>query len=117
VRAERLLAPIALRAAALGAAVLLAAVPLYVYVEPPWRPGVARLAAAFVLGVTLLQLRAAVAARLGRAVSALDDARARPEVGPAVPLRFQELIEDVRAAQSAFASAREMMPRSANITR
>ena len=62
--AERLLAPIAIRGAALAGVVLLAAVPVYVFVEPPWRPLVARLAVAFVLGVTLLQLRAAVAARV-----------------------------------------------------
>lgn len=98
--AERLLAPIAIRGAALAGVVLLAAVPVYVFVEPPWRPLVARLAVAFVLGVTLLQLRAAVAARVAQGgASALDEARARPEVPPAVPLRFQELIEDVRAAR------------------
>jgi hypothetical protein len=94
VSAERLLAPIAIRGAALAGVVLLAAVPVYVFVEPPWRPLVARLAVAFVLGVTLLQLRAAVAARVAQGgASALDEARARPEAPPAVPLRFQELIE------------------------
>ena len=60
---DRLLAPIAIRCAALGGVVLLAALPVYVFVEAPWRPLVARLAVAFVLGVALLQLRAVVAAR------------------------------------------------------
>jgi hypothetical protein len=99
VSADRLLGPIALRVAALATVVLLAAVPVYVFVEPPWRPLVARLAAAFVLGVGLLQLRAAVAARLAAHGSALDEARRRPAPAPAVPLRFQELMDDVRAAR------------------
>jgi hypothetical protein len=99
VRPERLLVPVAVRCGALGAVVLLAVVPVYVYVEPPWRPLVVRLAAALVLGAGLLQLRAAVAARLARGPSALDDARDRPRVAPAIPLRFQELIEDLRASR------------------
>lgn len=98
--ADRLLAPIAIRSAALGGAVLLAAVPVYVFVESPWRALVARLAVAFVLGVALLQLRGAVAARLARAgASPLDVALGRRGVPPAVPLRFEELIDDVRAAR------------------
>jgi len=64
VRGDRLLAPVAIRGAALGGVVLLAAVPVYVFVEAPWRTLVARLAVALVLGVALLQLRSAVAARL-----------------------------------------------------
>jgi hypothetical protein len=97
---ERLLAPIALRAVVLGGVVLLAALPLYVFVEPPWRALVGRLAAAFVLGVTLLQLRGAVAAWMTEAgPSALEAARDRPALPPAVPLRLQELIEDVRVAR------------------
>jgi len=100
VSAERPLASIALRCAALGAVVLLAALPVYVFVEPPWRALVARLAVAFVLGVTLLQLRGAVAARLARGGrSALEEARDRREAPPAIPLRFQDLIGDVRAAR------------------
>lgn len=98
--AERLLTTIALRAVVLGGVVLLAALPLYVFVEPPWRAPVARLAAAFVLGVTLLQLRGAVAAWMAEGgPSALDAARDRPPVPPAVPLRLQALMEDVRAAR------------------
>ena len=98
--AERLLAPIAIRCAALGGVVLLAAVPVYVFVEPPWRALVARLAVAFVLGVALLQLRGAVAARLTRGgASPLEQALERPGSPPAVPLRFEELIDDVRATR------------------
>lgn len=98
-RPDRLLGPIALRVAVLAVVVLMAVVPVYVFVEPSWRPLVARLGAAFVLGVGLLQLRAAVAARLAGRTSALDEARGRPAPAPAVPLRFQELMEDVRAAR------------------
>jgi hypothetical protein len=100
VRAERLLAPIAIRGAALSGVVLLAVVPVYIYVEAPWRTLVARLAVAFVLGVALLQLRAVVAARLARAEpSALEEELARPGIPPAVPLRLEELMDDVRAAR------------------
>ncbi len=98
--ADRLLAPIAIRCAALAGVVLLAAVPVYVFVEPSWRAFVARLAVALVLGVALLQLRGALAARLatgGR--SALEEARDRREAPPAVPLRFQDLIDDIRTAR------------------
>lgn len=97
---DRLLAPIAIRCAALAGIVLLAAVPVYVFVEAPWRPLVARLAVAFVLGVALLQLRSVVTARLARAgTSPLEDELARPGSSPAVPLRFEELIDDVRATR------------------
>ena len=99
-RADRLLAPIVIRCAVLSGLVLLAAVPVYVFVEAPWRPLVARLAVAFVLGVALLQLRSAVAARLaGAGGSPLEQERARPGHPPAVPLRFEELIDDVRATR------------------
>jgi len=100
VRAERLLAPIAIRGAALSGVVLLAVVPVYIYVEAPWRTLVARLAVAFVLGVALLQLRGAVAARLARAEpSPLEQELYRPGIPPAVPLRLEELMDDVRAAR------------------
>lgn len=99
-RADRLLAPIVIRCAVLGGLVLLAVVPVYVFVEAPWRPLVARLAVAFVLGVALLQLRGAVAARLAVAGgSPLEQERARPGHPPTVPLRFEELIDDVRATR------------------
>lgn len=96
-KAERPLTRIAIRGAALGAAVLLAALPVYVFVEPPWRALVARLAVAFVLGVALLQLRGAVVTRLpGRGTSPIEQALDPPGISPVVPLRFEELIDDVR---------------------
>ncbi len=98
-RADRALARIAGRYLALGGVVLLAAVPVYVYVEPPWRALVARLAAALVLGVALLELRRTLAGRLARGeASALDEARGRVGPEPGMPLRFLDLISDVRAA-------------------
>jgi hypothetical protein len=97
VKAERPLTRVAIRGAALGAVVLLAALPVYVFVEPPWRALVARLAVAFVLGVALLQLRGAVVARLpGRGTSPIEQALDPPGISPVVPLRFEELIDDVR---------------------
>lgn len=97
--AERLLARIAARYLALGVVVLLAAVPVYVFVEPPWRGLVARLASALVLGVALLELRRVLVGRLGQGEpSPLDDARGRPASAAAVPLRFTDLVNDVRAA-------------------
>ena len=77
-RGDRLLAPVAIRGAVLGGVVLLAAVPVYVFVEAPWRTLVARLAVAFVLGVALLQLRGAVAARLARAEGSRGHQPGRP---------------------------------------
>ena len=97
---DRLLVPIAVRAAVLGGVVLLATVPVYVYVEPAWRALVVRLAAALVLGTTLLHLRRALVDHLDRTpASALDEARVRRAPGPGVPHRFQDLINDVRAAR------------------
>ena len=100
VSADRVLAPIAIRCTVLGGFVLIAAVPVYVFVEAPWRTLVARLAVGFVLGVALLQLRSAVAARIARAgASPLEQERGRPGNPPAVPLRLEELIDDVRATR------------------
>jgi hypothetical protein len=97
---ERLLGPVAVRCAVLAGVTLLAAVPGYVFAEPAWRPVVARLAAALVLGVGLVQLRGVVAERLARGGgSALERARDRAPAPPAVPIRFQELIAEVRAAR------------------
>ena len=97
---DRLLVPITVRGAVLGGVVLLATVPVYVYVEPAWRALVVRLAVAFVLGAILLQLRRALVDHLDRApASALDEARVRRGPGPGVPHRFLDLINDVRAAR------------------
>jgi hypothetical protein len=72
---------------------------VYVFVEPPWRALVARLAAALVLGLALLQLRRALADRLAsHGASALDEARGRPRPEPDVPHRFLDLANDVRTA-------------------
>jgi len=89
---------IAARCAALAVVVLIFTVPLYVWAEASWRPLVARVAAAFVLGITLLQLRRALADRLEDADgSAIDDARGRRKPEPDVPYHFVQLVSDVRA--------------------
>jgi hypothetical protein len=91
--------PIAVRYAVLVGFVTLVAVPVYVFVEPPWRGLVMRLASALVLGVAILELRGTLARALteiGR--SPLDDARAPAVTRPDVPPRFLALIDDVRAA-------------------
>jgi len=99
VSADRPLAPIVARCAVLGGVVFLAAVPVYVFVEPPWRALVVRLAAALVLGVAFLKVRAVLAERLAHGeASALDAARGRPRAEPGVPLRFLDQMSDVRAA-------------------
>lgn len=98
--ARRSLAMIAVRCGILGGVVLLAVVPVYVYVEPEWRGLVARLASALVLGAGLLQLRRVLADRLMPfSASALDEARTRPGPEPQAPLRLLDLLDDVRAAQ------------------
>ncbi len=95
---ERPLASIAARCAVLGGVVLLVTVPVYVWVEPSWRPLVARLASALVVGVTLLQVRRALAVRLrAGGASALDEARGRRWPEPGVPYPFLQLEGDVRA--------------------
>ena len=116
--AERPLARTA-RWAGLGGVVLLAAVPVYVFVEPPWRALVARLASAFVLGVALLELRRALADRLAQGgTSALDEARGRPGPEPGVPYHFLDLIKDVRAAlRSRRHFERVLWPRLAALAR
>jgi hypothetical protein len=99
VLAERPLAAVAVRCAVLTVVVFLAALPVYVWVEPSWRPLVARLAAALVLGVALLQLRHVIAEHVeagGR--SALDAARFAAGPVPAVPYHVVELTSDVRTA-------------------
>jgi hypothetical protein len=99
VKPERPLALIAARCVIFGGVVFLVAVPIYVYVEPPWRALVGRLAAAVVLAVTLLQLHRALADLLapGR-TSALDEARDRRPPEPSIPYHFLDLTNTVRAA-------------------
>ena len=97
--AERQRAGIAVRYACLVVFVILCAVPVYVFVEPPWRGLVARLASALVLGVALLELRNTLAQKLARhEASALDGARVHRMTEPGVPPRFLALAHEVRAA-------------------
>ena len=97
--AERPLAAVAVRCAGLTVVVFVAALPVYVWVEPSWRALVARLAAALVLGVALLQLRSVLAARLeAGGASALDAARWQRGPAPGVPHHFVDLASDVRTA-------------------
>ena len=97
--AERPLAAVAVRCAGLTVVVFVAALPVYVWVEPSWRGLVARLAAALVLGVALLQLRSVLAMHLeAGGASALDAARFAPAPEPAVPHHFLDLASDVRTA-------------------
>jgi hypothetical protein len=99
VHADRALASIVVRCAALAGVVGFAAVPVYVWVEPSWRTLVTRLAAAVVLGVTLLQLRRALVERLvDDGPWALDEARRHRPTEPSVPHHFLGLRGDVRAA-------------------
>jgi hypothetical protein len=94
---DRVLAGILVRCLLFGSIVLLASVPVYVYVEPAWRPLVTRLAAAFVVGSALLQLRRTLVERVvAGGVSALDEARDRRAPEPGVPHHFRDLMADVR---------------------
>jgi hypothetical protein len=98
VTTEHPLTGIAVRGAVLAGVVLLATVPVYVYVEPSWRALVARLAAGLVLGVVLLQLRRALVDHLaGIGASPLDEARVRRGPGTSVPHHFVDLVAAVRA--------------------
>jgi hypothetical protein len=97
VHADQSLARIASRCAFLAGVVLLASVPVYVFVEPPWRALVTRLACAVVVGATFLQARRALVERLGHA-SPLDEARRPSRLEPDVPHHFLDLMSDVRAA-------------------
>jgi hypothetical protein len=87
------------RYAILVGIVLLAAVPVYVYLEPQWRALVPRLAAALVLGMALLDLRGILTRRVARhGTSALDAARIPPASEPGAPQRLLELTASVRTA-------------------
>lgn len=97
--AERPLAAVTVRTAVLAVVVLLAALPVYVWVEPSWRPLVARLACALVLGVALLNLRTVLVERVEAAgASALDAARRARPPEPVAPHHALELVHDVRTA-------------------
>ncbi len=98
-RADRPLAAVVARSAMLSGVVLLATVPVYVYVEPALRALVARVAAALVLGVTLLQLRRVLAEILEAAgASPLETTRGSRAPEPEVPHHYLGLMSDVRAA-------------------
>jgi hypothetical protein len=107
---------IAARCAALAGVVLIVTVPVYVWVEPSWRPVVVRLAAAVVLGITLMQLRRALADRLEDAdASPLDVARGRRTPEPDVPYHFEQLVRDVRAGiRSRYHFEKVLWPRLAS---
>jgi hypothetical protein len=99
VRTERPLARVAAQCAAVAFVVVLASLPLYVWVEPSWRGLVARAASALVLGVALLRLRRLLTDRLeSDGPWPLDEARRRPRSERAVPHHFRDLASDVRAA-------------------
>jgi hypothetical protein len=108
---------IAARCAALAGVVLVATVPVYVWVEPSWRPVVARLASAVVLGITLMQLRRALADRLEDAdASPLDEARSRRKPEPDVPYHFEQLVRDVRMGiRSRYHFEKVLWPRLASL--
>jgi hypothetical protein len=100
VLAERPLLHVAVRCLSLAALVALGGTPVYVWVEPSWRPLVARLAGGLVLGVALLQLRRVVADRVeAGGVSALDAARDSRGPEPGLPHHFADLVSDVRTAR------------------
>ena len=98
-RPERHPARIAAGYAGLVGVALFVTVPVYIFVEPPSRALVTRLATALVLGTVLLELRAALLRRLSAGGdSPLDDARGRSLAEPGVPPRLLALVGDVRAA-------------------
>jgi hypothetical protein len=98
-RPDRRLALALARYVALAGFVLLVAVPLYFYLEPPGRGVVPRLASALVLGIALLELRALLALRLADAGgSALEAALAPAPVEDGVPHRLRETEASLRAS-------------------
>ena len=108
---------IAARCAALAGAVLIITVPVYVWVEPSWRVVVARLASAAVVGITLIQLRRALAERLEDTdASPLDEARHRRQPEPDVPYHFEQLVRDVRTGiRSRYHFEQVLWPRLASL--
>lgn len=107
------------RYAALAGVVLLAAVPLYFYLEAPGRALVPRLAAALVLGIALLELRTAVALRLAaQGASALDAALVPAPADDGVPHRLRETESSLRAAlRSRRHFERVLWPRLTSLAR
>ena len=86
------------RYAALVALVTFVAVPIHVYVEPPWRSPVVRTAVALVLGVALLDLRRALARRLASGPGGGGDGwRRRTWLAPGVPQAFLDAVGDLQA--------------------
>jgi hypothetical protein len=91
----------AARYAVLAGVVTFFAVPVYVFVEPPWRGFVVRAASALVLGIALLELRRSVVERVwDGGPSALDAERRRVTPAPELSPRFVTLLRDVRAGIS-----------------
>lgn len=83
----------------LAGLVLLATVPAYVFVAPASRALVVRLAAALVVGVALLHLRALLARRIeNQGASAFDSALRPPPAEPGRAGRLVELDEQLRAS-------------------
>jgi type VI protein secretion system component VasK len=98
---------------ALLTAVVMAAVPAYLFVESRWQPLVVRLAAALVLGVMLIHVRRIVSRRVDAdGVSAFDAALEPAAVPPRVEHRLVDLEEEVRAAvRSRRSFERTLWPR------
>lgn len=107
------------RYAALAGIVLLAAVPLYFYLEAPGRGLVPRVAAALVLGIALLELRTLVALRLAaQGGSALDAALVPAPADDGVPHRLRETESSLRAAlRSRRQFERVLWPRLTGLAR
>jgi hypothetical protein len=99
VRGDGALARVVGRTAVVAGVVVIAAVPVYVWVEPSWRGLVARAASALALAVTLVQLRRVLVEQLEAGGPwATDEARRRPWRESGVPHHFKNLASDVRAA-------------------
>jgi hypothetical protein len=93
-RDERLALRLAVRGF-VAVLLVLAAIPAYLTLAPPWRPLAARLACAALLAVVSLRVIRAVRASLdARAASALDTP-APPTPGPELDERFVRLRDEV----------------------
>lgn len=115
-RAERLVLRTAGRYAALVAVVTFLTTPIHVYVEPPWRGTVVRLAVALVLGVALLDLRRALGRRLASGPDNGGEGRGR--FVPGAPAAFLDALGDLRAGtRSRRHFERVLWPRLAALSR